>query len=186
MGDRPLDVADAHEVVQAQRPRVGERESAHHLVDDAARSERDHETDEDADALERVGAGAGQVRVGEREREQPQQAADQAPGRLGGLRIDPGHGRASLLDRGEDQPGEAHGQPRDQHDQHDGEEVGHRVEHALPERDDAEQQELAQRLAPRPRVGEAAQDEGQPAVGNDQPGGDREGPDQELQPFDQP
>ena len=68
-----------------------EEESAHHLSDEPARSDRQHHADEHADALERVGVGAGQVGIRHDHREQPEQAGQQTLARLGGVGMNPRH-----------------------------------------------------------------------------------------------
>ena len=66
-----LDVAHVHDVARPQRGIERDEESAHDLADDAGRAQREHQPHEDADTLERIRIGPRYVGVGHRNREEP-------------------------------------------------------------------------------------------------------------------
>ena len=56
VNDRAFDIGDPNVIADAQRARVGDHEAAHHLIDEAARAERQHDAEEHTRALEGIGA----------------------------------------------------------------------------------------------------------------------------------
>ena len=69
---------------------------------------------------------------------------------------------------------EPHDEAGEQQDQEDGEQVGNGVDDLRADESQPIEQERSQRFAPRTRVGEPAQDEGQPVVADEQPHDDEQ------------
>ena len=180
----PLHVAHGHEVSDPQRPRVGEGEPAHHLVDDSARAQREHQPDEHAHPLEGVGAAAGQVRVGNRDAKQPQPHGQELAGGLRRLRVHPRQLEPALFDREEQHIDDADHEPREQEDEGDGEQSWKRFHNRHADTRQLAEEKGAQRLSPRARVGEASQAEGEPGIGKEQEQGYRQGADAPIDEFE--
>ncbi len=177
MGHGPLHVADAHEVARPQRARVGDHEAAHDLVHEAARSERHHEAEEDADALERVGLAAGQVRVRHHDRKHPQERRSAA-----GASAAPSRDRSSAASAvparsasNQNPISRATNRAMHEDDQHR-EQPGDGVRDAKTQVLHGRQQEPAHRFAPGPRVGEPSQHEADRGVDHDEIEDDRRAP----------
>ena len=136
----------------------GRMTSSHHVRDEPARSNRQHNPDEHAHALERVGVGARQVGIRHDHREQPEQAGQQTFGRLGNVGMHPGQMDVALPDAVEGRLHDANDQPRQHDDDEDVEQSRDGIQDARDDSLKRANQERAKGFAPRARVRE--EDEG--------------------------
>ena len=153
----------------AKRARVGDHEAAHDLRDQAARAQRDHEAEQHADALERVGLAARHVRIHDDDGEEPRASRQQPACRLHGLRMEPARRRdAAALDRVEPESDQLDDEAREQQDEGDGDQARNRVHDAESEVPHGRQEESGHRLAPGTRERKPPQDERDGGVGDEQ------------------
>ncbi|EXI92243.1 MAG: hypothetical protein AW12_00730 [Candidatus Accumulibacter sp. BA-94] len=176
LGRQRTDLADdadgfteVDEVADRQRARVDEHETAHQLVDDAGRAERQHEAEHHRQPLERIAVGHRDERIGNGDAEAPDDDGADAVGGVDGLRMQTVHlhapGPCRLEEAAEgvieglrqEEDDEGGGQRRDGFDEADAD----RFQQA--------EQEAGQAVAKRLGQREAREDEGQPEVGDAQP-----------------
>ena len=125
--DRALDFPDPDEVPIAERTRVGDGQPAHHLIDDAARAERNHQADEHAHTLERLRIATREIWIRDDESDEPQERRDEPSSRLCRFRIDPGD-RTRPCSTASKSRFEPHHQARSQQDDEGREQRGQRMD----------------------------------------------------------
>jgi hypothetical protein len=146
-----------------------DHETAHDLVHQPARAQRDDEAHQHADALERIGLAPRHIGKDQDNREQPGRSRQQPARGLRGFGMQPSRAcDAALLERMEPEGDEADNETRQEHDDRDRDEAGYRMGDSQTDVDPCFEQKPAHRLAPGSREREPAQDDRDDAVGDHQ------------------
>lgn len=179
---RTLDVADPNVLASAECARVHQDESARSLSDDPRCANRDHQSEQHRDALERLGVSTRQIREGQRDSNRPDDDLEDAARRCSGVFVQAAHRDAAAFDAVEEQFRDPDDHAGDQQDHQDDQESRNCPDHRQPDVAGQPEQVPLHVLAPWPGVGKLGESESEPAVGGKQ--GDDPGEYRERAPGD--